>query len=144
MCVTLNWGTGFPEIYACLEVGGGVNLPWVYVHCAISETDLSVHINIWSQCALHLKILPSCSLHLNPEGGYIWVWALHLKILTHFGFRSQCALHLKSWPSCSLHLKTWHNSALCHKMSLPWGVYLISGCTSSDKLTISNGLSLKT
>ena len=28
--------TGFAEIYAQLEEGGGVNLPWVYVHCAIS------------------------------------------------------------------------------------------------------------
>ena len=27
--------TGFPEIYAQLEEGGGVNLPWVYVHCVI-------------------------------------------------------------------------------------------------------------
>ena len=30
----------FPETYAQLEDGGGVNLLWVYVHCAIYETDL--------------------------------------------------------------------------------------------------------
>ena len=31
----LIWCNGFPEIYAQLEKGDGVNLPWVYVHCAI-------------------------------------------------------------------------------------------------------------
>ena len=31
---------GFPEIYGELEEEGGVNLPWVYVHCAIYETYL--------------------------------------------------------------------------------------------------------
>ena len=30
------WCNGFPEIYAQLEEGRGVNLQWVYVHCAIS------------------------------------------------------------------------------------------------------------
>ena len=34
------WCHGFPEICAQLEEGGGVNLPWVYVHCAIYETYL--------------------------------------------------------------------------------------------------------
>ena len=36
----LMWCNGFPEIYARLEEGWGVNLPWVYVHCAIYETYL--------------------------------------------------------------------------------------------------------
>ena len=36
----LIWCNGFPEIYAQLEEGGWVNLPWVYVHCAIYETYL--------------------------------------------------------------------------------------------------------
>ena len=31
---------GFPEIYTQLEEEVGVNLPWVYVHCAIYETYL--------------------------------------------------------------------------------------------------------
>ena len=30
--------SGFPEIYTQLEERGGVNLPWVYVHCAVYET----------------------------------------------------------------------------------------------------------
>ena len=34
----LLWCNGFPEIYVQLEEGVGVNLPWVYVHCAIYET----------------------------------------------------------------------------------------------------------
>ena len=29
------WCYGFPEIYSQLEEGVWVNLPWVYVHCAI-------------------------------------------------------------------------------------------------------------
>ena len=41
MCIVLYmkliWCNGFPEIYAWLEEGWGVNLPWVYVHCAIYE-----------------------------------------------------------------------------------------------------------
>ena len=32
----LVWCNGFTDIYASLEVGG-VNLPWVYVYCAIYE-----------------------------------------------------------------------------------------------------------
>ena len=44
MCIVLYmklmWCNGFPKIYAQLEEGGGVNLPWVYVHCAIYETYL--------------------------------------------------------------------------------------------------------
>ena len=36
----LNWCNGFPEIYAPLEEGDGVNLPWLYMHCAIYETYL--------------------------------------------------------------------------------------------------------
>ena len=36
----LIWCNGFPEIYAPLEEGFLVNLPWLYVHCAIYETDL--------------------------------------------------------------------------------------------------------
>ena len=35
----LKWCKGFPKIYAGLEEGW-VNLPWVYVHYAIYETDL--------------------------------------------------------------------------------------------------------
>ena len=35
LCMRCIWCDGFPEIYAQLEEGG-VNLPWVYVHCAIS------------------------------------------------------------------------------------------------------------
>ena len=31
----VSWCNGFPKIYACLEEGAGVNLLWVYVHCAI-------------------------------------------------------------------------------------------------------------
>ena len=42
MCIVLYmkliWCYGFPEIYAQLEEGDWVNLPWVYVHCAIYET----------------------------------------------------------------------------------------------------------
>ena len=33
----LIWCNSFPDIYAQL---GGVNLLWVYVHCAIYETHL--------------------------------------------------------------------------------------------------------
>ena len=44
MCILLHmkviWCSGFPDIYAQLEVGGGFNLPWVYVHSAIYETYL--------------------------------------------------------------------------------------------------------
>ena len=36
----LMWCNGFPEIYAPLEEGCVVNLPWLYVHCAIYETDV--------------------------------------------------------------------------------------------------------
>ena len=36
----LIWCSGFPEIYAQLEEGVGVNLPWIYVHSAIYETYL--------------------------------------------------------------------------------------------------------
>ena len=36
----LMWCNGFPKIYALLEEGDGVILPWVDVHCAIYETDL--------------------------------------------------------------------------------------------------------
>ena len=36
----LIWCNGFPEMYAQLEEGVGVNLPWVYVHCALYETYL--------------------------------------------------------------------------------------------------------
>ena len=36
----LIWCNGFPDIYAQLEEGVGVNLPWVYMHCAIYETYL--------------------------------------------------------------------------------------------------------
>ena len=36
----LIWCNGFAEIYAQLEEGGGVYLPWIYVHCAIYETYL--------------------------------------------------------------------------------------------------------
>ena len=36
------WSSGFPDIYAQLEVGGGFNLPWVYVNSAIYETYLGV------------------------------------------------------------------------------------------------------
>ena len=39
MCIVLYtkliWCNGSPDIYGCLEEGVGVNLPWVYVHCAI-------------------------------------------------------------------------------------------------------------
>ena len=39
MCIVLHmkliWCNSFPDIYAQLEEGGGVNLPWVCVHCAI-------------------------------------------------------------------------------------------------------------
>ena len=34
----LIWCNGFTEIYAHLEEGVGVNLPWVYVHCVIYDT----------------------------------------------------------------------------------------------------------
>ena len=40
----LIWCSGFPEIYAQLEEGGGVNLPWVYVHCVIYE---HLHLVSW-------------------------------------------------------------------------------------------------
>ena len=44
MCIVLYmkhiWCDGFPEIYARLEEVVLVNLPWVYVHCAIYETYL--------------------------------------------------------------------------------------------------------
>ena len=33
----LIWCSGFPEIYGQLRGGGGVSLPWVYVHSAICE-----------------------------------------------------------------------------------------------------------
>ena len=36
----LIWCNGFPAIYAQLEEGSGVNLPWIYVHCAMYETYL--------------------------------------------------------------------------------------------------------
>ena len=36
----LMWCNGFPKIYAQLQEGSGVNLPWVYMHCAIYETYL--------------------------------------------------------------------------------------------------------
>ena len=40
MCIVLYlkliWCNGFTDTYASLEVGG-VNLPWVYVYCAIYE-----------------------------------------------------------------------------------------------------------
>ena len=43
MCIVLYmkhiWCNGFPKIYAQLEEGGRVNLPWVYVHCTIFETN---------------------------------------------------------------------------------------------------------
>ena len=91
---------------------------WIWTLCL----KIWTHFSFRSHCALHLKSWLSCSLHLKP-GGYNWSWTLHLKMWTHFRFGSQCALHLKSWPSCSLHLK------------LGGGVYLISVCTSSDKLT---------
>ena len=46
MCILLYmkliWCSGFPEIYAQLEEGAGVHLPWVYVHSAIDETYLGV------------------------------------------------------------------------------------------------------
>ena len=32
--------SGFPEIYAQLEEGSGVSLPWVYVHSSICQTYL--------------------------------------------------------------------------------------------------------
>ena len=32
------WCSGIQGIYA--QLLGGVNLPWIYVHCAIYETDL--------------------------------------------------------------------------------------------------------
>ena len=42
MCIVLYMKliscNGFPGIYASLEEGVGVNLPWVYVHSAIYET----------------------------------------------------------------------------------------------------------
>ena len=38
LSVTLIWCSGFPEVYAQLEEGGGVSLPWVNVHSVISET----------------------------------------------------------------------------------------------------------
>ena len=42
MCIPLYMKpircSGFTEIYAQLEDGGGVSLPWVYVHSAICET----------------------------------------------------------------------------------------------------------
>ena len=36
------WCNGFPEIYAQLEERDGVNLPWVYVHCAIYVTGTEI------------------------------------------------------------------------------------------------------
>ena len=38
--IKLIWCNGFPKIYAHLVEGGGVNLPWVYVHCAIYILNL--------------------------------------------------------------------------------------------------------
>ena len=38
--VQLIWCSSFPEIYAQLEEGCGVRLPWVYVHSSICETYL--------------------------------------------------------------------------------------------------------
>ena len=42
MCILLYmkpmWCNGFPQIYAQLDEGDGLNLPWVYVHSAIYET----------------------------------------------------------------------------------------------------------
>ena len=39
ICIVLYmkciWCNGFPDIYCLNGGGGGVNLPWVYVHCAI-------------------------------------------------------------------------------------------------------------
>ena len=44
MCILLYikliWCSGFPEIYARWEEGGGISLPWVYVYSAIYETYL--------------------------------------------------------------------------------------------------------
>ena len=44
MCIVLYmkliWCSGFPEVYAGLEEGGGVSLPWVYVPSSICETYL--------------------------------------------------------------------------------------------------------
>ena len=39
LCMKCIWCNGFPEIHAQLT-GGGVNLPWVYMHCAMYETYL--------------------------------------------------------------------------------------------------------
>ena len=39
LSMKLFWCNGFAYIYAQLEEGW-VNLPWVYVHCAINETYL--------------------------------------------------------------------------------------------------------
>ena len=59
--VKLIWCSGFPEIYAQLEEGVGVSLPWVYLHSAIYETFsiswccidlLSIRGEGWGQSAM--------------------------------------------------------------------------------------------
>ena len=50
--VKLIWCSGFPEIYAQIEGGGGVSLPWVYVQSSTCETYLQCSgfpVDLWSQ-----------------------------------------------------------------------------------------------
>ena len=57
MCILLYmkllWCSGFSEIYAWLEEGDGVNLPWVYVQCAIYETLSGVVV--FQRCMLNWR-----------------------------------------------------------------------------------------
>ena len=142
--------------------GVWVNLPWVYVHCAIYETSVVYWFSrdlcligggggvnlpwVYLHCVISETYLVSwfsrdlCSIGggggINLPWVYVHCAISETDLSVHIHIWSQCALHLKILPSCLLHLN--------------WVVYLnlntssaninsfwvwVSVCTSSEKLT---------
>ena len=97
MCIVLYmkliWCDGFPEIYAQLEEGVVVNLPWVYVHCAIYETYL-----VWwfsrDLCSIGGGVGSICH-------GYMCT-VLYMKLIWCDGFPEICA-RLEEWVGSICH-----------------------------------------
>ena len=133
-CEHFIWKAHSP-LYTLSDVWGGIS--YLSVHF-IWQVDLAVHF-IWKQpnSALCHKMsllggISDLSVH--------FIWQVYLVV--HFIWKLDLILQ-PFWMGSH-----WrHRSATTWSPvtdSLKWGVYLISACTSSDKLTISNGLSLKT
>ena len=159
---TLHLKSSFSSVHIiwCLQGTSYLSMHFIW------QGDLVVHfIWKWPNSALHHKMsLPRSISDLSVHFIFIWKWpnsALHHKmsllggisdLSVHFIWQVDLDVHF-IWKLDLIPQPFWMGPHWRHRSaktwspvidSFKWEVYLISAFTSSEKLTVLNGLSLKT